>query len=94
MALARLQGVVINTTRRAGTAKASGNPYDFTEAVVLVASRDVTTLTYSTKNERGISLSRGDLVDALVEFSVYGGNLQATIVEAQYPADADALVSA
>lgn len=88
--LARLQGVVLSTSRRQGTAKASGNPYDFTEATVLAAGQGVTVVTYQTKNDRGVSLDRGDVVDALVEFGVYGGNLQCQIVSLEYPDGIDA----
>jgi hypothetical protein len=45
MATFRVTGPVLDSTRRKGTAKGSGNPYDFTVITVLVGGRGTCELT-------------------------------------------------
>ncbi|HEY0186217.1 MAG TPA: hypothetical protein VGC67_01885 [Cellulomonas sp.] len=90
MAAARITGQVLRTERRSGTSKASGNPYDFTEVGVLVASRDVTSFTVQAS--AGVSFSAGDLIDIVVDLSVYAGRLDVSYVGSWLPAFEAAVV--
>lgn len=94
MALARISGIVLRTNRRQGTAAKSGNAYDFTEANILVAEQDVTTVTYTTSNDRGISLHRGDVVDLLVEFGIFNGRSTCNVVAPWQEAEESATLAA
>lgn len=83
MAVARVQGLVLDVQRRAGVS-AAGKPYDFTTARVLVADRDVTEVTF--RGDMGTGLARAAEVDVLVELDTYGGRLQVTALDV-WPSD-------
>ena len=75
--LARVTGLVLGTERVNGRTK-DDRPYDFMVASVLVAGRDVSRVQLSTVNDLGaggrpLGPSRGEVVDWLVQVSVYRG---------------------
>lgn len=75
---ALVAGVVLKVDRRQGTAKATGNPYDFHTVRVLVADAGLSEVTLS----KDVPVpSRGDEVAYVTEFSVYNGDIQARALE-------------
>lgn len=73
-ALTRVTGTVLKIDRLQGIGKASGEPYDFTQVKILVASSDVTEVTLP-RNQQDLSSGapiKGELVDYLVEFRING----------------------
>lgn len=90
MAAARLTGQVLRTERRSGVSKNSGNAYDFTEVGVLVASRDVTQFTVQAT--AGATFEPGDLIDVVVDLSIYAGRLDVSYVSPWAPAFEAAVV--
>lgn len=86
-ALARVTGFVLKTDRLQGLSKASGEPYDFTQVKIVVADSDVTEVTLPRDLSRvGGAVSKGDLVDFLVEFRVRNNGLSGN-VQGLFPAD-------
>lgn len=71
MATFRVTGPVLDKTRRKGTAKGSGNPYDFTQITVLVGGRGTVELTLPDDLSviGGQLPDRMDTVDFVVEVS-------------------------
>lgn len=69
MATFRVTGPVLASKRRKGTAKGSGNPYDFTTITVLVGGRGTVELTLPEDPAllRGSIPQEGELVDLTVE---------------------------
>lgn len=88
--LARITGVVLGTTNRAGVSKTSGNAYDVSTVRVLVADSDVTSVTYQTVNDMGARFAKGDVVDLLAEIDVYRGEANLRLVAVDYEEHANA----
>lgn len=93
--LARLTGLVLNTTRRAGTSRA-GNAYDNTDVSVFVAGKDVVSVGIPTANDLGVggsvlTVSPGEVVDWLVSVSVYRDEPTMRLEAVEFPDVADSL---
>lgn len=100
-ALGRLTGVVLSMNRLQGVSTKSGEakPYDFTNVVVLVANKNVVEATLPKPDEYGVlplaggKPIEGELIDYLVEFSVYGRDISARVLT-DFPVDAPNLLAA
>lgn len=77
--MARVTGPVLRTDFREGVSKASGKPYRLDFATVLVADQGVAEV--SVPAEVAARLSRGVLVDFVVEASVFGNDAKLRFVE-------------
>lgn len=96
-ALARVSGLVLAVPEpRRGTSKA-GQPYEIATVNVLVANQNVTVAQLPRRDDYGGFPTLGggapivgELVDYLVEVSVYGQEVQARILS-DFPADVPAL---
>lgn len=86
----RVTGTVLKAERMAGTAKATGNAYDFTRVRVLVADEGICELTLA-KNQ--ICPSRGDLIDYLAEVGVDRQGSPSVRASGDFPSD-DSLIHA
>jgi len=89
MASARITGFCLGSTRRRGKSTKTGDPYDLSEATVLIAGSDVVKVSYFTDNDTDVALSRGDLVDLLVTVGMFRGEPQFNAV-GPWPEDAEA----
>lgn len=71
-ALTRITGTVLRVDRMQGVSRNSGDPYDFTQAKVLVADTDVTevTLPRDLSHLRNGVPVKGEEIDWLVDFRV------------------------
>lgn len=95
--MGRVTGLVLATSRRKGTSGA-GNPYDLTTARVLVAGQDVTPVTFPTSDdlqngEQPPRVTKGELVDWLVDFDVYRNEANCRLVSPEFPDGTDVLDS-
>lgn len=72
-ATVRVTGPVLNVSVRSGTATKSGNPYRITTARVLVEETGVADVTIP--DNFPASVTKGELVDLLVDAGTYGGKL-------------------
>jgi hypothetical protein len=77
---ALVQGTCLRSETRSGVARATGNEYTIRTALVLVDDSGVVELRYP-NNLSHLQPERGDTIDpVVVEFSVYNGDVQATVV--------------
>lgn len=71
-------GTVLKVEHRKGTAKGSGNPYDFHTVRVLVADAGLSEVTLA----KDVPVpTRGEEVAYVTEFSVYNGDIQGRALE-------------
>ena len=89
-ALARVTGFVLKTDRIQGISKSSGEPYDFTQVKIVVADQDVTEVTLPRDLSKVGVISKGDMVDFLVEFRINAtGKALSGNVQENYPVDSE-----
>lgn len=94
-ALSRISGVVLALPEpRSGISKTTGKPWEIRTANVLVAAQNVTTVQLPRVDEgtgrsplHGGNPIVGEIVDYLVEFTVYGQDVQARVLS-DFPVDA------
>lgn len=90
-ALARVSGSVLAVSAREGIIKngpRQGEPWRIENANVLVADQNVTVVQLPRRDSSGTfenlatkDIAKGDLVDFLVEVSVYGQEVQARVLD-------------
>jgi hypothetical protein len=90
VALARISGSVLATTSRGGVIKngdRAGQAWKIENANVLVADQNVTVVQLPRRDDTGIfegldtrTIERGEIVDFLVEVSIYNGDLQSRVL--------------
>lgn len=68
--IARVTGTVLGTDSFSGTAKATGNPFTISTAIVLVAERETVRVNYDPARDQ-IVPRRGEVVDWLVDVGTY-----------------------
>jgi hypothetical protein len=75
-AVAQVKGTVLHVEDRSGIARESGNPYRIRTARVLVEDTGLSEI----RLPDTLSPIKGEAVDWLCEFSVYGGRLQGRVL--------------
>ena len=98
-ALVRVTGTVLALPQpRNGISQKTGKPWEIATANVLVANQNVTVVQLPSRSENGTYPSLrdgfpvvGEQVDYLVEVSLYGSQIQASVL-ADFPAEVSSLL--